>query len=66
MAAPSDERGRGESDRVFCEIEATVVTGFEQIAATDARAKLKAKVETERGHMIIQIPYAEVQKVSGR
>ena len=61
MAAPTEERGD-----ISCEIYATVVTGFEQVAVGDVKKRIDAKSTPNRGHILIEIPFSDVQKVSER
>ena len=46
-----------------CEIEATVVTGFENVAKEEAEEKLNVPVDVKRGRIAFKIPTADVKKV---
>ncbi len=66
MSAPMEkhadsisERGKGR----ICEVDATVVTGFEQVARDDVRKRLGVEVEPVRGKITIFIPFEDLPKV---
>ncbi|XP_062593310.1 tRNA (guanine(6)-N2)-methyltransferase THUMP3-like [Saccostrea cucullata] len=62
MSAPMENmplKNKGD----ICEIEATVVSGFENVAKEEAEEKLKVPVDFKRGRIIFKIPTEDVNKV---
>ena len=52
-----------ENDRL-CEIQCTVVTGFEQVAKDDVAEKLGCTVEISgRGNIVAFVPFNQVKRV---
>jgi len=51
------------SDGNLCEIEATVVSGFEPLAKEEVEEKFGATAWTSRGRVNMLIPIEDVQKV---
>ena len=52
-----------ENDRL-CEIQCTVVTGFEQVAKDDVGEKLGCTVEISgRGNIVAFVPFNQVKRV---
>ena len=67
MAAPTEKHEvteqTDENDRL-CEIQCTVVTGFEEVAKADVKEKLGCTVEVRgRGNIVAFLPLNEVLKV---
>ncbi|XP_061186507.1 tRNA (guanine(6)-N2)-methyltransferase THUMP3-like [Saccostrea echinata] len=62
MSAPMDNMPQ-ENKGDICEIEATVVSGFENVAKEEAEEKLKVQVDFKRGRIIFKIPTEDVNKV---
>ena len=51
-----------ENERI-CEVEATVVTGFEHVAREDVRKRLGCTVKPVRGKIVIFVPFEDLPKV---
>ena len=65
MAAPIDT-GKGanmEKQHKYCEIEATVTTGFENIAKEEVEEKFGVEAAVEKGHITFTIPVSDVDQV---
>ncbi|ESO91208.1 hypothetical protein LOTGIDRAFT_105490, partial [Lottia gigantea] len=60
MAAPSQNV---EEDVIFCDIEATVATGFEQTAREEVIEKLGFDVRSSRGKITIRTPISQVPRI---
>ncbi|XP_060076883.1 tRNA (guanine(6)-N2)-methyltransferase THUMP3-like [Ylistrum balloti] len=66
MAAPMENVAgemSAEENEVFCQIEATVPTGFEVTAKLEALEVFKTEVKIARGHIVIRVPIKDVKKV---
>lgn len=59
------EDGISQENVELCEIETTIVTGFESIAKEEAAEKLGVKTSTARGKLNFKIPVKDVKKVWG-
>ena len=66
MAAPmanvSDENS-SQSFGDFCTVDATVTTGFEEVAKCEAEEKLKCTTNNLNGKIRIKCPYEKVEQV---
>ena len=67
MAAPTEKHevvGQAEENDRLCEIQCTVVTGFEQVAKADVEEKLGCTVEVNgRGNILALVPFSQVLRV---
>lgn len=59
MSAPIENMQENE----FCEIEATVASGFENVVKEDAEEKLNVPVDAKRGRIAFKVPMKDVKKV---
>lgn len=66
MAAPLEdvEEMSGKADTEFCTVEATVVTGFEQVASEEAEERFGTTPKVVRGRISIQCPIEMVEQVN--
>ena len=54
----------GEENGRLCELQCTVVTGFEDVAKADIEEKLGCTVEVSgRGNVTVFVPFSKVLKV---
>ncbi|OWF34661.1 THUMP domain-containing protein 3-like [Mizuhopecten yessoensis] len=66
MAAPKenvDAKMSADEKEVYCQIEATVPTGFEVTAKLEALDVFKTEAKAARGHIVIKVPIKDVKKV---
>ncbi|XP_069100892.1 tRNA (guanine(6)-N2)-methyltransferase THUMP3-like [Argopecten irradians] len=66
MAAPMENvAGEMSADEkeVYCQIEATVPTGFETTAKLEALELFQTEVKIARGHIVVKVPIKDVKKV---
>ena len=67
MAAPTEKHeveGQAEENERLCEIQCTVVTGFEQVAKADVEEKLGCTVEINgRGNIVAFVLFNQVLRV---
>lgn len=59
MSAPIENMQENE----FCEIEATVASGFENVVKEDAEEKFNVPVDAKRGRIAFKVPMKDVKKV---
>lgn len=64
MAAPMEVDTRNSTMEELCQINCTVVTGFESVAKNEAQNAIGVDVQTGRGHIFMKIPINNVNKVS--
>lgn len=67
MAAPTEAHATGDScqnDPNICEIEATVITGFESVAKEDIEEKLGAEVKAGRGKVTLWLCMEKLPEVN--
>ena len=64
MAASTDDM-LADHEEIVCQIEASVVTGFEHLAAEEVREKLGADCTTIRGLISFSVKVKDVKKVLG-
>lgn len=64
MAAPTENVTDGANENIdMCEIEATVATGFEQIAKEEVEEKFGIIARAARGKVMAKIPVKDVKNV---
>lgn len=59
MSAPIENMQENE----FCELEATVASGFENVVKEDAEEKFNVPVDAKRGRIAFKVPMKDVKKV---
>ena len=62
MAAPT-ENMLDQENKLFCNIEATVATGFELVAKEEAEQKCGSVTKVSRGNINIKVPVENAEKV---
>jgi hypothetical protein len=62
MAAPM-QNVLGEETEKFCKIEATAVSGFENIAADEVLEEFGVDSTVNRGHIVFSLPVKDIRKV---
>ena len=63
MAAPTDVHEESKTEQVLCEIEATVPTGFEELARDEIAEKLGTKGTVVRGRVNFFLPKERAKEV---
>ena len=63
MAAPT-ENMLDQENKLFCNIEATVATGFELVAKEEAEEKCGSVTKVSRGNINIRVPVENAEKVN--
>ena len=62
IECPNDV-GTVENSELFCDVEATVATGFEEIAKEEAEEKCGIVTKVSRGKINIKIPVEKARQV---